>query len=124
VSGDNRVEQIQKLSITKAVMNEIGEGDKLNVNYAPVSHSHITNVFNQRNIEEIPLDDVEQMMWTVLEILPEPKLRNLRLLAIDTVIKKFAPYHGGMKKGAEYLKVQRTYLSRLKTEGIERAKLL
>ena len=49
------------------------------------------------------LKDLNQLMWTILELLPEPKLENLKLLAIDTVVKKFAPEKSTNRKAADYL---------------------
>jgi hypothetical protein len=115
--SNTKLNQIQDIKITKAVMKDLGEGDKININYSP------TMIVQNNNAHEVPLTDIEVMMWTILETLEEPKLDNLRYLAIDTILKKFSPYAGPVKKTAEYLDMQRTYISRLKADSAKRKEL-
>lgn len=103
----NQMTQNQNITITKALVKDLGEGDKININYAPIMIVH-----KEAEKVEAPLDNIQELMWTILESLPPPKMENLRKLAMKTCISKIK----GTNKIAEYFDFQRTYISRLKWE--------
>jgi len=63
-------------------------------------------------------------MWAILEALPkEDKIGYLRRFAIHVALKKMAPLRATGSRVAEYFGMQRTYISRVRSEN-ERDALL
>lgn len=109
-----KMNQTQKISITKAALKDLGGTDnsKININYQPIM------IVSEGNKEEdkgilAPIPELRELVWAVLEQLPNPKLQNLRKLAIITVVEKLQ----SQTKAAKYLNMQRTYMSRIMSEA-------
>lgn len=101
--------QNQSINITKAVVRGLGDGDKININYAPIM---IVSNDPSGDTDKPALTQLEELMWTLLESLPEPKMESIRKLAVHTALKKIRR----SDRTAEYFGFQRTYISRLKWE--------
>ena len=101
-----KLTQSQSINITKGVLKNIGSRDKISINYAPIM------IVNEAGEEprKPKLSDLQEMMWAILESLPHPKFQNLRKLAMKTCLEKI-PHQ---TKLAEYLQMQRTYMSQQK----------
>lgn len=60
------------------------DGDTSNWNNVTINQIQIV----AKNRNEQTLSGIKELMWAILEALPEPKLKNLKLLATQTVIEK------------------------------------
>lgn len=105
MAKDNNLTQNQSITITKAVLRGVTGEDKININYAPVM------IVNQA-AEQPSISDMQEMLWVIINSLPNPKLRNLRKLAVKTCMQKIPK----QTELAKYLKMQRTYMSKQKKE--------
>jgi hypothetical protein len=105
---DKAITQNQSINITKALVKGLGEGDKININYQPIMIVHDTNP----SASTSNLNEIQELMWILLDRLPPPKMDNLHKLAMSTCLKKIQ----STTKVAEYFGFQRTYVSRLKSE--------
>ena len=98
--------QSQSLNITKGVLKNVGSTEKININFAPVM------IVNEKSEPERPhLNDLQEMLWVIIESLPHPKFQNLRKLAMKTCLEKIPR----KKDVSIYLQMQRTYISQQKT---------
>jgi len=112
---EKKLNQSQKINITKAVLKDLGGDDNtsININYQPIMIVNEGTNAEEREGMLIPFSELSELVWTLLEQLPNPKIQNLRKLAIVTVIERLQ----STKKAAEYLNMQRTYMSRIMTEA-------
>lgn len=106
--SDKKYVQVQDLKITKALLKEVG-GDSINIDYRPIM---IVNDNSGEN-ETVPVHEMQEVLWGVLLSLPDPKLLNLRKLAVKTCIDK-------IKRNVEVASflgfTHGTYVSQLKKE--------
>lgn len=104
MAKNNNLMQNQSITISKAVLRGVGNKDKININFSPIM------IVNQTG--ELPnYDDMQEMLWAIINALPHPKLRNLRKLAMKTCLQKIPK----QKDLAKFLQMQRTYMSQQKS---------
>jgi len=114
--SDIKLNQIQSLKITKALMKEwTADQSQININYQPVM------IVGQKEEESLDLNDLEVLILVILEKLPKPKIKNLSRLAYHACFSKFSGLRNFRTKAADYLGVQRSglyhYVNEFKASG-------
>ena len=107
--------QKQRVSITKAALRDfkdVQDGQIL-INQIQVVHEAKKDP-NEGNLEE---DEI--LLWHIIKKLPSPKIINLRRFAFHVCIKKYQEKKYGFTELSRFLQMQRTYISRIKSELAE-----
>jgi len=112
---NNIMTQKQDIKISQALIDSLGGSDRININYSPVMITQV-NDGPTRAVTDYKFKDFEDQLWEIIENLPPPKLENLRKFAFRVCLNKFSGRHASRTKVAEYLDMQRTYISRINRE--------
>lgn len=107
---NTNLNQTQNITISKGLIKSLGEGDRININYSPVM------VVSADKEPKSKFSELQELMWHIIDSLPNPKLKNLRKLAVKTCLDRFSNLYGAGQRTAEYLDLQRTYVSKIKME--------